>query len=114
MSTPSHARASAMPRPMPLVEPVTTATRPSGMDAHPRVREREAPGMARDDAVLVGGKPPPPHPARRRAEQARAGRIRFLVELDAQPCGVPADSLADRGRVLAHAAREHQRIDPAE
>src|ERR1041385_2161740 len=101
MSMSSAASAAAMPSPMPLVEPVTMATRRgSGTHLLPGALGEGA-GMAHDDAFLVGGNAPRLDAACRRTDQARILRVRFFVEGHAEPCGVAAHARADLGGMLA-------------
>jgi hypothetical protein len=53
-------------------------------------------------------------PRFRRADARAAVGIRSGIDLDAKPRGVAAHPLADRGRVLTDAPREHDRIQPPE
>src|SRR4051812_22180074 len=108
-SQPSAARASAIPRPMPPVEPVTTATKPSGMAAPPRRgARREALGVAGDHALLVGCEPPGLHAARRSADERGVRGIGLFSEVEPEPGRVAADARPDGRRVLADAAGEDE------
>src|SRR5262245_7108214 len=71
-------------------------------------------GVPRDHELLVGRDHPRRHAAARRADSRAALRVRAAVELHAEPRGRGAAPLADLGRALADAGREHECVDAAE
>src|SRR6266545_6819472 len=70
--------------------------------------------VSRDHELLVGRHHPRAHAAPPHADPWPSPRIGRRVQLDREPCCVPADSFADRHRVLADSAGEHDRVEPAE
>src|SRR5438128_4184601 len=74
----------------------------------------QAPGVLSDHQFLIGGDDPGDDSALRAADAWAAGVVGSLVQLHPEPGSVAADAGSDDGSGLAHAAREYQRVQPAQ
>src|SRR5262245_45151698 len=79
-------------------------------------RGQQVPGLPGDDQFLVGRHDPKLHPATAAVNRHLAFRriISERVEVDAEPVQVGTDRRADRRRVFADAAREHDGVGPVQ
>ena len=70
--------------------------------------------MASDHDLLVGRQRPDRYRAPRRADARATRGVRRGIEHEPEPCRLLADPRADFRGMLADAAGEHERIEPAE
>src|SRR6185503_18607156 len=78
-----------------------------GAHAAPSTAREEAPRMPRDHQLFVGRDYPRGGAACGGADARAVPVVRVLVQLDAQPGGVPADARAHDRIALADTRREH-------